>query len=293
MSKPKLFVSFSGGRTSGFMSHWLKERFSGQYDMRFIFANTGQEREETLEFVERCDKAWNLGVVWAEAVINPEHGSGTRHQVVDFNSASRDGEPFEAMIQKYGIPNQSYPHCTRELKLAAMNSYLRSIGWTGHTTTIGIRADEIDRMHPQYKALRFWYPLTQAGITKQDVNNWWADQPFNLELKEHQGNCKWCWKKSLRKHLTLINEDPANYDFPRRMEAEHGLSGHNIDGNPRVFFRQNMSTNDLFELAKQPFQPFIESDDWKQEQLFEMDLPGGCSESCEAFGPELSLEDAA
>jgi len=293
VSKPKLFISFSGGRTSGFMTWYLMENYRDQFDIQVVFANTGSEREETLQFVDRCDKHFGWNVVWVEAVVHHGILKSSTHKVVSFETASRNNEPFEEMIREYGIPNQAWPHCTRELKTNAMKSYIKSLGWTDWTTAIGIRADEVDRINPKFRELRFWYPLVGLEITKQDVKRWWLKQPFDLELLEHQGNCAFCWKKSLRKHLTLIKESPEIYDFPRRMEAEHGLSGHNVDGNPRVFFRQNMSAEDLFALAEQPFQPFVESDDWKQEGLFDLDAPSGCSSSCEAFGPDFKTWEAA
>jgi len=291
--KKKLFISFSGGRTSGFMTWWLIKNYGDQFDIRVVFANTGSEREETLQFVDQCDKHFGWSVAWVEAVVHHGIRKGSTHKVVSFESASRKGEPFEEVIKEYGIPNAAYPHCTRELKTNAMTSYIKSIGWKTWTTAIGIRADEADRINPKFRELNFWYPLVGLDTTKQDVKRWWLSQPFDLELQEHQGNCAWCWKKSLRKHLTLINETPEIYDFPRRMELEHGLSGHNIDGNPRVFFRQNMSTDDLFGLAFQPFKPFKEGDEWKQEKLFDMDATGGCTDSCEAFGPDFTNWEAS
>jgi hypothetical protein len=33
-----------------------------------VFANTGQEREETLEFVKQCDDHFGFGTVWIEGV---------------------------------------------------------------------------------------------------------------------------------------------------------------------------------------------------------------------------------
>jgi 3'-phosphoadenosine 5'-phosphosulfate sulfotransferase (PAPS reductase)/FAD synthetase len=166
-----------------------------------LFANTSQEDERTLEFVDRVDREWGANIVWLEAVVHAGHGEGTTHRVVDFGSAKRKGEVFESVIAKYGIPNKAYPGaCTRELKLNATKSYLRSIEWGPGTydTAIGIRADEIDRISSVAAKNRFVYPLAVDGITKADVMAFWRGQPFDLQVPEHLGNCTWCWKKSLR-----------------------------------------------------------------------------------------------
>ncbi|MCJ7824256.1 MAG: phosphoadenosine phosphosulfate reductase family protein, partial [Anaerolineales bacterium] len=70
-------MSFSGGRTSGYMCHWLLENKANEYEFIFVFANTGLEHEKTLEFVDQCDKALGLNLTWVEAVVNPEVRSGT------------------------------------------------------------------------------------------------------------------------------------------------------------------------------------------------------------------------
>lgn len=280
-----LVISFSGGETSAYMAQWLKANKAKDYDRIFcVFANTGQENEETLKFVDQCDKHFGLNVHWIEAVTHPGKRKGCTHKSVTFGSASRNGEPFEEVIRKYGIPNQAYPHCTRELKLQPIKSWLKSMGITDYHMAIGIRADEIDRMQADAKDKGLIYPLVKLMITKPRVNEFWSNMPFRLNLTGYQGNCKWCWKKSLRKHLTLMNESPEIYDFPERMEAEHGLSGHNVDGTKRVFFRNGVSTKQLRELAKQPFTP-AEDDAriYLEPDLFDYDLDaaGGCSESCE------------
>lgn len=276
--KRKLLISFSGGETSAFMAWWLVTYAKDQYDeILTVFANTGEEAEETLEFVEAVDKAFGLGVVWLEGVTHPGKRKGNTHRVVDYATASRQGEPFEEMIQKYGIPNKSYPHCTRELKENPIRAYLRSIGWEkgGHDTAIGIRIDEVDRMSPKAKANRLIYPLiSDVPMTKPNINWWWDQQPFRLRLAGYEGNCKACWKQTLRKHLTLIDLHPEWYDFPERMEQQYGLAGHNEDGTPRVFFREGRSTADLRALARQPFN-MVEDDH------LVLDVSDGCEESCE------------
>lgn len=292
----RLLVSFSGGETSGLMSKLAKECAHKRYDeIRFAFANTGQENEETLVFADQCDKAFGLDLVWIEAVITPARGVGIRHNVVDFATASREGQPFEALIQKYGIPNKASPHCTRDLKSRSILSWAKSIGWnTGsYDLAIGIRADEIDRMSPHAGRDNIVYPLISwLPRRKEDVNEFWRSMPFRLNLKGYQGNCKWCWKKSLRKHLTIISEAPEKYDFPESMEARYPLAGPNPNKMPRVFFREERSTLDLRRLAAETdFEPASddaqtysgESTNWLDADL------GECgSESCEVDFSELT-----
>ena len=271
--KQKILVSFSGGKTSAYMSHLIKERWSDKYELKFVFANTGQEREETLEFVEKCDKEFGLGVVWIEAVVDPEQGKGVRHKIVDFNSASRTGKPFEDAIRKYGIPNKALPQCTSRLKAEPIESYERSIGWKGCLKAIGIRADESDRCGTDERMI---YPLCEWMIDKIDVNNFWERMPFNLNLLEHEGNCSWCWKKSMKKHFLLIKDHPEIYNFPRLMEKKY--SRIKAQDGERVFFRGNRSTDDLFKEYE-----LIASSGGVQVSIFDDDENSGCSESCEPF----------
>jgi len=158
------------------------------------------------------------------------------------------------------------------------------------TINVGIRVDEIDRIAADAKQRRLIYPLiTDIEMTKPRINAWWQKQSFRLHLKGYQGNCKWCWKKSMRKHLTILNETPEYYDFPERMEEQHGRAGHNVDGNKRVFFRKNMSTKKLRMIASDGgFTPAEDDAQVYEDQMslgFDLDAPGGgCDgESCEPF----------
>jgi len=270
----RLLISFSGGRTSGMMTHMLKDHPA---EKLFIFANTGQEDERTLEFVRRCGEEWGIPIVWVEAEINPEKGAGTRHRVVTFETATRTPALFERGIEKYGISNKNYPWCTRELKLYPMNSYIKSIGWEpgSYRTAIGIRADEIDRINPNFMEHGLYYPLCDAKIKKTDVFAFWDKQPFDLTVPEHRGNCVWCWKKSLRKHLTLAKETPQIFKFPMQMEQKHGLTGPG-EGR-RVFFRNQQTAREIIELSREPFETFIDAR--------YLDQNAGCEESCEVHDP--------
>jgi 3'-phosphoadenosine 5'-phosphosulfate sulfotransferase (PAPS reductase)/FAD synthetase len=259
--KEKLLISFSGGETSAYMSQWLWKEMQHKYEMLFVFANTGQENEETLEFTHKCSKHFGFPLVWVEADVNKEEGKGTTHRVVDFKTASRSGRPFEDVIKKYGIPNQNAPFCTRELKEKPIKSFAKSIGWKDYFLAIGIREDEIDRMSPNRKKNKIIYPLISfRPMTKPKINFWWTQQPFRLNLKGYQGNCKTCWKKGIYKLYQIAKEAPEHYDFFKRMEDKYGSHiteavrknriERGLDVNmENKFFRGNKSVEDILKEA--------------------------------------------
>lgn len=281
----RLLISFSGGETSAYMAKVLTERNDNPYDeIVTVFANTGQEHPRTLDFVDYVDKEYGLNLVWLESVVNHGVRKSCSHRVVNYDTACRDGSLFEEMVKKYGIPNMAYPHCARSLKLDAINSYARSIGWKAgsYDTAVGIRVDEIDRISVKADRNRIIYPLVSyKPMRKVNINAFWRDQPRRLDITGYEGNCVWCWKKSKRKHMTLIEDDASLYDLPARLEAEYPTAGHNEDGTPRVFFRGGKSTLDLLEISKEPF---VRADDENREYDEQMDLDFGCGAgSCEVY----------
>lgn len=291
----KLLISFSGGETSAYMTQELFKQFKGWRDMIVVFANTGEENEATLQFVDKCDKYFGWNVVWVEAVVNPQNRKGITSKVVTFETASRNGEPFEEVIKKYGIPNIVNPNCSRDLKKNVIRHYAKSIGWKNYKTAIGIRADEIDRISEAAEKEKLYYPLVSFGTTKPFVNRFWRDMPFRLELKGYEGNCKVCWKKSLRKHLQIAKENPQAFDNFKKWEEKYGefipeTRKHNEDIKPPFrFFRNNLSVSDIMELSKKEFTPPKDDAQNYTEtiQLGFFDLPldmsNGCVESCEVF----------
>src|SRR5690606_4779024 len=182
------------GETSAYMAAWIKETQMHRYDeVVFVFANTGQEHEATLAFVDRVDREFSLGVRWIEADINVDNPARSGFREVNLATANRNGAIFARVCRAYGLPNPSWPHCTRELKTRPMTKYIRSLGWRAGTydTAIGIRNDELDRVDPRYREKRLWYPLAfENPMTKPDINAFWKGMGFRLQLRGYQGNCK-------------------------------------------------------------------------------------------------------
>lgn len=279
MTKPRLRVSFSGGRTSAFMSIWLKQNMAEQYDMKFVFANTGWEHPDTLRFVHEVDTRFDLGVAWVEAVPRRHTGKSSGHRIVTYETASRAGEPFEAVAAAYGLPNMTFQLCNRELKRNAMQSYAQSIGWKNcsYDTAIGIRADETRRVNPKTAAKeRLVYPLVNWRPTvKDEVLEFFEDFDWDLAIPEHQGNCVGCFKKSDRKLLTLYREDPKNFDFAIKLDQLYRNVGPNNVPGPRRMYRGFRSAPDLvheFATTEANYKPPTND--------------GGCSEQCDLFPTE-------
>lgn len=283
--RPLLAISFSGGETSGMMTDHCHQKYGKTHRIETTFANTGCEDERTLAFVDKCDRHFGWNVVWLEAVVSENPRVGIRHRRVDYFTAARNGEPFEAYIRRHGIPGPGQPQCTTRLKEEVMIDYLKRRGfkrgkWLNYDTAIGIRADEMDRMDKDRKAERLIYPLADAGVTLADVKRYWSGMPFRLGLPgAHHGNCKWCWKKSQRKHYTLALEEPEAFDFPRRMEQLYRHTrARNKEG--RFFFRGHMTADQIIENARTTeFVPYSDRElpEWDPE----WDAEAACGSTCE------------
>jgi 3'-phosphoadenosine 5'-phosphosulfate sulfotransferase (PAPS reductase)/FAD synthetase len=63
--EPPALISFSGGRTSGYMLRHIIDAYGGRlpHDLVPCFANTGKEMPQTLDFVRDCADRWSVPVV--------------------------------------------------------------------------------------------------------------------------------------------------------------------------------------------------------------------------------------
>lgn len=281
MQKQKLVVNFSGGRTSAYMAVKLWQGFRGKYDLYFVFVNTGKEREETLIFVQQVADYFGFPLVWLEGIFDQPRGKGPRVKVVDFATADRSGAPFEGMIARYGIPNIGSPHCSSRLKAYVVSAWKRQNGLRKVDQALGIRVDEIDRMKKSKLKFQLIYPLISwFPTTKAQVNTFWLSQPFNLQLKSYEGNCDFCFKKSMRILTTLAHDRPQDLAWWQAMEAKYG---------PKTFFTGSRSAHDLAAAAARPFVRALDTAIMTQHinqvemQFIATDDLSGCSDHCEPF----------
>jgi len=215
-------ISFSGGRTSAYMLWRVLQSHGGTLPPEAIvcFANTGKEDEATLKFVQDCGQRWGVDIHWLEF-----RDADPAFERVTFETASRDGEPFEALIKKRNyLPNPVTRFCTAELKIRTIHKYLKSLGWNHNEEMdwIGMRADEQRRAAKIKDKSRI--PLVTAGVTKETVGEFWKNQPFDLELPNingvtYHGNCDLRFLKGGAQVLSLIAEKPERGIWWAKMEA--------------------------------------------------------------------------
>lgn len=222
-------ISFSGGRTSGYMLWRILQAHGGTLpdDMHVVFANTGKEREETLRFVHECATQWNVNISWVEQADRKAKDFASRFVEVGYNSASRNGQPFKRLIQRKSyLPNSVMRFCTSELKIEPMKFFMRAQGYKNWTNVVGLRADEEHRVErgkaANAKGKEPWtsvFPLYDAGVSQRDVRSWWAEQSFDLQLLPFEGNCDGCFLKARPKLMEVERTSPGTLQWWADMEA--------------------------------------------------------------------------
>lgn len=251
-------ISFSGGRTSAYMLWHILDAYDGQLpdDVHVCFANTGKEREETLRFVHECATRWGVRVRWLEwAKRNRGDAWENGFTEVGFNSASRAGEPFAAVIaDRQMLPNPVTRFCTQQLKIRTMEMFMRAQGYERWNNAVGLRWDEMHRVFKQYErnekgSDRFTavMPMTTRAtqVTSRTVEMFWVGnltyahvarvardygmhtianllpQGFDLGLLPGEGNCDDCFLKNAKLLKFLIRRDPASADWWIEQERLH------------------------------------------------------------------------
>lgn len=250
-------LSFSGGRTSGYMLARMIEAGLSR-DTHVLFANTGKEREETLEFVRDVGEHLGARVRWLERLRDGDEAPTFRE--VDFATASRNGEPFDALLdERKFLPNPVTRFCTTELKIRVMKAFMLAQGYERWTNVVGLRADEPRRVAKQRCAVQKdrWevaLPLADAGATKTEVVLWWKRQPVDLQLRSWEGNCDLCFLKGTLKKLRIIEDAPGSADWwidaERRREATFRIDAPSYSALAAAARNQlRMFPNDIFDEA--------------------------------------------
>lgn len=255
-------VTVSGGRSSAMAARYVQtsEKYK-DYQKVYVFANTGQERIETIDFLKDIVKYWEIPLVMVEGVYSSEMGVGVGYKIVDFDTLSMNSEPFTGAImhknkgEYEGLPNSEAPYCSEMLKTIPCKKLCDDIfGVNNYQKVIGMRKEDMPkrvswaeirqdlvRLYPLITD--FDYPLGNI-----ELNEWWNNQPFKLKIHNKFGNCELCWKKSDPNLIDAIRFGTRSVKWWQKMEVKYGNTA----------FRNRKSINDLVKLAEQPFTPELD-----------------------------------
>lgn len=234
-------ISFSGGRSSAYMLRKIIDANKGiPENAHVVFANTGKEHAATYDFVEETASRWNVEITWLEYRYDTKALGGRYHpknqvHVVDYKTASRNGEPFDSLINaKKFLPNVATRLCTSELKIQTIDRHFkRNLGIKKYKKFLGIRYDEKKRWAKAMlvEDCNTLFPMVTDMVIKHDVLRFWKSQSFDLKIPSELGNCDMCFLKTQRKLLDIIKDDPSRADWWIEKESYHWLKSNQFNKN--------------------------------------------------------------
>lgn len=256
-----VIVSFSGGATSGFMLWQILQAYGGNLPegIKVVFANTGLEHSATLDFIRNVEANWGAKVHWLE------YCGKNAWAEVTYETASRNGEPFDILVQeRQYLPNPVTRFCTVELKIRTIDRWAESLGWLdGHTDVVGLRYDEphrVSRIKANHRRNQVHCPMFYARHTLEDVEKFWQQHQFRLEIPRLLGNCVGCFLKGRDKIQRIAKDHPDYLEWwAKKEESAIGLQQNGTAKMAR-FRSDRPSYRGLIKMA-QSQQEFVFTDD--------------------------------
>lgn len=257
-------ISFSGGRTSALLLQRCLDAGLDP-DAHVLFCNTGREHPKTLDFVDEVARRWSVPITWLEyrrtkfpkyksrenrlrqeAVCNlagrtyAPSGKEPGYVEVTYATASRNGEPFENLIDLTGLPNYNAAFCSTELKTRVISRWMTDHGYHRWNSVVGVRSDESwraadMRANSKKNCWTIVAPMESDGTLIRSVYDHWLGrcwnpgdplpppellpQGFDLGLQPEDGNCIFCFKKHPRKLVALADRYPEDLKWCTSQET--------------------------------------------------------------------------
>ena len=283
----KKVVSFSGGRTSAYLTIKAIKMFNGDVDV--VCMDTGAEHPKTYDFIKRFSKyiktMYRLDITFLRTDFSSPLGEGNSYFDVGVNGIGPDIKPFKEMVKKYGVPYIGGMFCTDRMKLVPFTKYCQEkYGRGNYEAWLGIRADEPKRLNPK-KGIRYLAEI--SDFEKSDILDYWSKMPFDLEIPEQLGNCVFCPKKSNLKLAAAQRDEPELYHEFLEMLYSDDVRHDNKTGHWSQMYRGKKSLEQVVAMFDGSTGDEIKS----RIRGAKMTETGSCSESCEVFVCEANQID--
>ncbi|MES2741668.1 MAG: phosphoadenosine phosphosulfate reductase family protein [Pseudomonadota bacterium] len=206
----KHVLGISGGKDSAALAVYVRQTHP-ELDIEYFFTDTGKELPEVYEFLGRLEGFLGKPI----ARLNPRR---------DFDFWLREYHHF--------LPSAQTRWCTRQLKLAPFEQWIRPMLTAGDTVTtyVAIRADEEYRegytsKHPNLKVR---LPFREDGIDKPGVMDILASSgvgvPEYYDWRSRSG-CTFCFFQQKIEWVRLKERHPESFEEAKQYEKnalEHG-----------------------------------------------------------------------
>lgn len=206
----KHVLGISGGKDSAALAVFVRQHYP-DLDIEYFFTDTGKELPEVYEFLGRLEGFLGKPI----ARLNPRR---------DFDFWLREYKHF--------LPSAQTRWCTRQLKLAPFEQWIRPMLAAGDTVTtyVAIRADEEYRegYTSKHENLKVSLPFREAGIDKKGVMDILESSgvgvPKYYDWRSRSG-CTFCFFQQKIEWVRLKERHPEAFEEAKQYEKnalEHG-----------------------------------------------------------------------
>lgn len=206
----KHVLGISGGKDSAALAVFVRQNYP-ELDVEYFFTDTGKELPEVYEFLGRLEGFLGKPI----ARLNPRR---------DFDFWLREYKHF--------LPSAQTRWCTRQLKLAPFEQWIRPMLAAGDsvTTYVAIRADEEYRegYTSKHENLKVRLPFRECGIDKKGVMDILESSgvgvPKYYDWRSRSG-CTFCFFQQKIEWVRLKERHPEAFEEAKLYEKsalEHG-----------------------------------------------------------------------
>lgn len=206
----KHVLGISGGKDSAALAVFVRQHHP-ELDVEYFFTDTGKELPEVYEFLGRLEGFLGKPI----ARLNPRR---------DFDFWLREYKHF--------LPSAQTRWCTRQLKLAPFEQWIRPMLAAGDTVTsyVAIRADEEYRegYTSKHENLKVRLPFREGGIDKKGVMDILESSgvgvPKYYDWRSRSG-CTFCFFQQKIEWVRLKERHPDAFEEAKQYEKnalEHG-----------------------------------------------------------------------
>lgn len=206
----KHVLGISGGKDSAALAVFVRQNYP-ELDVEYFFTDTGKELPEVYEFLGRLEGFLGKPI----ARLNPRR---------DFDFWLREYNHF--------LPSAQTRWCTRQLKLAPFEQWIKPMLAAGDTVTtyVAIRADEEYRegYTSKHVNLKVRLPFREAGIDKKAVfdilDSSGVGIPKYYDWRSRSG-CTFCFFQQKIEWVRLKERHPEAFEEAKQYEKnalEHG-----------------------------------------------------------------------